>query len=321
MRSKSLARLTTLFAIFVTLNACGCAPEKIEVEPFSKEALQKKLYLYDSLATRNIDNWIDAESCDGLLFSSLASLHRPFNDFVARDDSGRWFRRPLYKPECYATNQSKSTISQDMLLGLIWYHWRRSQVAPLESLETLKALFEYGQKNNWVMGDGERTRTVLRPGLRATLAEVIYKLGGPNHESHRRWLNDQTVGAAFAPNLLGFQAHLQVWHILLRAEVKGEIQSILIDRVKQHYDRNPINPLFAYAHNFLNSQPQDETLHLLLDGKYWPNDRLPTERDRASPWVIERDLGGDWAPGEGEKIHSGGDFIAMAALMLFYKSR
>jgi hypothetical protein len=155
------------------------------------------------------------------------------------------------------------------------------------------------------------SRTYFAPNLQATLAEVIYRLGGTNKVSYRG------IPQTYVQNT-GFAAHLQLLHILLRADLTGGIENTALQVVKYNYNRSPQNPLFAYAYHRYVDGDQTETQDILLIETLFPNNRLPTSHDRCEPWLSQRDGGKDWEPCDLDKearIHSGGDFLFVAYLL------
>lgn len=232
---------------------------------------------------------------DSLLFSGLAGASGVRVDIAAaRDESGQWFRRPIDNP---LTDQA-STISRDMLIGLLWYCWRNKR------LDLLEDLWTYGVANNWVMGQGDASRICMLPALQGTLALMIAKLGGKKHIA--RW-NPQL----WSTNVVGYEAHLSILHIALMGEIEGQVDGSMMNALTIQANRQPENPLFTAA--LARYTGSAETMALaeqsLDNDHWWPTDRLPREDDRSEPWLPQRDLGTDWAPGPGTRQWTGCDFI------------
>lgn len=189
------------------------------------------------------------------------------------------------------------------MLGLLWFIWDR------KDLELAQGLFDYGRSHDWIMGLGDISRIYFTPGLQATLAELLYRLGGQNHSAYR------CMPQAYSKNK-GFAAHLDTLHLLLRAELTGSVPAKALALMKWNYDRVPENALFSYAWHQYSEGDQDETYALLLNPKWWPSDRLPTSQDRSEAWLTQRDPGSDWEPSNDGLTHSGGDFLFVAKLLL-----
>src|SRR5690349_11473466 len=95
------------------------------------ERIEEKLLLYLTLAQdqRDGDGFIEWKNCDSLLFSGLVGAFDAPGDLVieaARDENGAWHRRSLGHQECYP-HLSKSTVSRDMFVGLLWFVWKQKR--------------------------------------------------------------------------------------------------------------------------------------------------------------------------------------------------
>jgi hypothetical protein len=279
----------------------GDTPEEAEFEKL-KEKHSKYLKLFKS--EQKEAGFIYTDKCDSLLFSSLLSaVGVPGIDVVAAEAApGRWWRRPASLPECYSVGESRSTISRDMLLGVLWWAWEKKR------LDVLDRLFQFGESRDWVMGDDsiQGGHTVFTP-LLPLLARMRHRLGGHEHPARHF-----PLASEFDLNKDGFEAHLQVLQIILDAKVKGSYSQQGWNRLEEQARRQPNNPLFQFAIG-----KHKKTVELLLNNKWWPEDRLPTTGDRKEPWLLERDFGPDWQPSNlPTKQHSGGDFLFVVSLLM-----
>lgn len=301
-------------------------------------ALSRKYQKYLELIKNVQDKktgFVETSECDSLLFTGLTGCVPEVSvDIEAAFDpqTQTWARRPLDLPCCFDPANHKSLgkcvgevssfiwtnktdrpwkktkeiqkifdghgsqISRDMLLGLAWYCFHKKR------LDISEQVIKYALKNWLVMGKGSYSRTFLGLGLLATFAWVSYRLGGPSRP-WLRWL----PGAAGA-DLVGFQAHLQVLHILLRNELSGKTGKSDKKVLEKQAARQPLNPLFLHAVG-----KDVEALQQLSREDLWPSERLPNKGDRKTQWIPQRDAGKDWEPdlegGEPFHVHSGGDFL------------
>lgn len=250
--------------------------------------LRRKYQSYSLLARP------DLGSCDSLLFTSLleASRDSDFDITQFRDAAGRWHRCPA--KDCYP-KKSKSTISRDMILGLMWYaHIKQRQ-------DIVDGLWDYAHKHLLKMGDGAASRIFMTPGLMSTLAELRFKLSGKSS----LW---RKVPAKIRSDLSGFEAHLAVLHLLLRKQLGCKVDK----KVFQAYaKRQTQNALFQYAAGHFA-----QAAALLLSKRLFPHGRLPQSSDRHEGWLWQRDHGNDWQPSHGHQTHTGGDFLFVAFLLL-----
>lgn len=287
------------------------------------------------------DGFIESETCDALLFSALVGCVQGVDvniDAAAAfggPQDGLWLRRPFTCGTCLSDgwsrtlwqrikgcaaavlsmrrvdtptlqalfSQGNSTISRDMLTGLAWYAWCNKRLDIAEGV-VRRALKQWGR-----VGNGDPSKTNIMPGLLATYAWISYKLGGPS----RPWL--RWIPADFGSKVTGYQAHLQVLHLLLRARLAKEPLAKYAKILNYQAKREPNNALFQYAAMHAGAAP-NSPLWLLSNEKWWPEDRLPTTNDRSEQWLFQRDYGPDWEPLLNWNLtHSGGDFLFLYALM------
>lgn len=263
------------------------------------------LYLNLIKQTQDESGFIMATHCDAVLFSGLVGCVPGVKvdlDKAFDKATGQWHRRPCDKP-CYPAH-SASTISRDMLLGILYFAYFQKR------LDISEQIIKYALNNFGIMGQAKDLKTLLgrcliSPGLLGTAAWISYKLGGPS----RPWLRLLPVSPS--KHVVGFQAHLTVLHILLRNKLtnKNNYKEVLA----YHYKRQPNNPLFALGAGDYNAAES-----ILNDSSLWPEDRLPTNRDRAEGWIIQRDYGPNWKPDLDDTniiMHSGGDYLFLKFLL------
>ena len=248
--------------------------------------------------------FIDTAHCDSLLFSGLASMALNVEIEVAFDGK-LWHRRPGC--DCYP-DHSKSTISRDMLTGVLWYCWIHDRKDIATDIVT------HALKNFGIMGKGVDLATTwgrcqIGPGLLSTFALM----------SGKWWLKPLTwipadVKLSSIPT--GYAAHIQVLHLLVRYLIQDKdprSDPILLAQAV----RQPNNPLFQMA---VGNWERAE--RVLGDERLWPSHRLPTTHDRRESWLPQRDEGKDWLPARGPAVkHHGGDYIWLYTLLLFLKGK
>lgn len=237
--------------------------------------------------------FIYSEDCDSLLFTGLVgcvpgvAVHI---DAARSAKTDMWQRRPCDKP-CYPAH-SKSSISRDMLLGLLYFAYFNKR------LDIIEHVIKYALSNYLIMGQGVLSRTLMTPGLLATYAWASYRLGGPS----RPWL--RWVPVSPSAKVDDFQAHLAVLHALLRDILTGKLTQAHNKLYEVKAKAQPENALFQYAAGNI-----DKVYTILNNEQYFPSDRLPNRSDRKSPWLWERDFGPNYQPTSENKIYSGGDYL------------
>lgn len=310
-------------------------------------SLESKFQTYlDLIKTRQDANgFIESDTCDSLLFSSLIGCVQGVNVNIdaawGRPLKGWWLRRPPACGTCVSEGfdrtfwqrvkdglmatvpadasvseattafaaefgRGNSTISRDMLTGLAWYAWCNKR------LDIAEAVVQRALANWGVVGRGDPSKINIMPGLLATYAWISHKLGGPS----RPWL--RWIPVDLGGHVTDYQAHLQVLHVLLRANVTGQPVSKYAKILNYQAKRERNNALFQYAAALANCWTPGTT-SLLGDAQWWPDDRLPNENDRREQWLFQRDEGADWLPTmfwlPFPRVHSGGDFLFLYAMM------
>lgn len=271
------------------------------------DQLEEKFIIYSDLLNQDSYGFIESHECDSLLFTGLVGCLPSVSvdiDAAFDKETGMWHRRPTNKL-CFPIG-SRSTISRDMLIGLAFYCYYNKR------LDISEQIIKYALSHYGIMGKANNKITLLSrcfigPGLLATFAWISFRLGGPS----RSWL--RWIPADTGPIVKDYQAHLQVLHILLRARLSHYMSKRDRRVLKEQLKRQPNNPLFLYANDH-----KDLAARMLLDQTLWPPFSLPTKGNRKTQWIPMRDEGKDWMPdlSDSKHIHSGGDFLFNAALIL-----
>lgn len=271
------------------------------------DELRKKMALYASASIRTVDGfgWL-SPPCDGLLFNSLAAVSGlNINIMAAEEAPGRWRRHPDFST-CKPFNGSRSTISRDMFRGLFIYLLKMKDTAALMRIR------EYGEANNWFMGEGEDpsitfSRTWFNPVIRDQLNRMITR---DNVSIKNTELKD-------------YEAHLDVLRIYTEFLISGYLEDYELDQLKEYRDANPENALYQAMYNTFTGD-QAAAIDILMDEKYFPADRLPDETNYFAHYLWQRDYGPDWQPcNDGDEKrrctgaqHSGVDFLFAAYIVI-----
>jgi hypothetical protein len=265
--------LLTVFILF------GCSDWRDEKEAIEVDQVDQLVDVFEQKQAKAKElrdpetGWLTPDSCDGILWSSKYAITVGIDEVDIEaaehpDEMGRFGRRP--HPPCWSEELgdqgSPATWSRDMFkAGLAPWAWEHKR------LDVLERHAEYGKDNNWYMGkplaDG---RTLYTPQVIGFLYQIIYALGGEN-SINRMWPEWYNSG------LDDFEAHLQVMGILVRGEIheaRGEADAVpallgisggMWERIEEHYNREPHNPLYAYMYNLYDSGDFTDTITLLLD--------------------------------------------------------
>ena len=282
-----------IFILLLGTLGCSCGSKHKSQVVLPSNILSNTAAFYAAYMEIDNDGFIMTDQCDSLLFTSLANPTATLE--AAEYTSGQWMRRPMTYPDCYSTGSSRSDISRDMLLGVIYSSYITS------NLDRVLRLWKYGESNNWGMSKHGSLHAIYGPEDIALLAQVIYVLSeGENNYSARH------VNLPMRYSEFGYVRHLQAIQLWLKDHVYGDISSLDINLLEKYKDESPNNPLFPMV---LGYHPV--ATKLLMQ---YPQDRLPTSADWCEAWPIQRldsDKNLQPCPEEG-KIHSGGELIFIA---------
>jgi len=221
----------------------------------------------------------------------IHSINANGKSFVPKDILKRFWKR---------CQPAGSTISKDMINGILWYAWRYKRLDIIQNLA----------RNGKVQGYGSVSTVNLTVGLRAAIAYLEYKLGG----RCRWWWFPLWFDIGLTPT--NYEAHLQMINIALKQEVGFPLYPQEVAAMHRQAKRVPWNPLFLTIVGKL-----DEAKEAFNNPLLFTNERLPTNRDRKASWVIQRDSESDLSPviDKPFKEHHGGDYIF--AYWLYKKRR
>lgn len=287
--------------ILILLSLTGCLKLIKPGKGTNDTSLKRQVGSYVAQVPLDKDGFILSDKCDSLLFSGLLAAAAPELNVdltAARDATGSWHRRP--NQDCGPRyNNSRSSISRDMMVGVMWYAWRTKDLQLAEDL--------FASLNGYTLpGSGDFITRTLTPAMYKTLQLLIEKLGGAKAKF--------VIGGDALGKGDGFVAHLNVWHILLRGEIEGGIVEPHYNLLKHHAEREPMNPLYLAAWAKYSG---GSYLPAIIRLKQMFGPELPTTDDWCSEWIIERDYDNkDWAPCSPHKQHTGAELITIYRLIL-----
>jgi hypothetical protein len=282
--------------VFMKLNEDKSPESKTEeVSTAIPIDLKSKLDIYLELIKSVQDNegFIEFDGCNSTMYSGLLAI----DGLAEAENDGEWSRRSLSYPDCFETGLTDTSITRDQILGVIY------NLVKTKNRKGLERLWQYGYNNNWILGEGDISKTIATSRLISTIAQAIFFLGGEDNK--QRFINEGW------PDVDGYEGYLQVLHIYIRGEIYGHINKDELAVLERHVDLHPDNPFYQTMYHRYTDADYDKAISLLMN-KY-PANRLPTSTDYCSDWPIERDY--NPCPDQ-NKIHSGGDFIFVARIIL-----
>ncbi len=260
-------------ALILLLSVAACSNKKHEeVEPVADVRMSELEAKFETLkadTTAALDpatGWPSPTDCDGLLWAGkAAAAGLPVQIDLAEYSPGELHRRP--PPSCWNETDgdvgSKSTISNDMVLGWLWAKWS------LKDLDALKRLAAYGEEHNWQMGKPTSmlSRVILKPNQIGLLGRMIYVLSSKQDSRTYRHLFE-----SYSKVGQDYERHLQALGIVLQGAVDMEEMEItlvgisdqMLDRLKELVEAEPQNPLFHAALGIYTGD-FDQAITLLLD--------------------------------------------------------
>lgn len=248
------------------------------------ETVKSKQALYWSLQEEKKDRygWLPP-LCDGLLFNALAAYAgHSIDPMQAEEAPGRWRRHPNFSlchpgiiwPEI---GGSRSTVSRDMFRGLFIWLLSRQDKAAMERIR------DYGKAHRWIMGEGLIGATLMSPGMVNQLYRMIDRtVPRIEEEAEDAYPTD-------------YEAHLRVISVYTEYMIYGHITDWDL-KTLDHYAQNyPRNALFQALYHKFTDGDQTRAMAILLDESLFPQ-RLPTDADRYTHYLWQRDPGPDWEP-------------------------
>lgn len=288
-----------LMLVMFLVMACGPKkPTKPSVDKL--QLLADKTVKYEELFLSQQDQFgfIEYNRCDSLIFTGISNKNA--NLTAAEIEPGRWIRRPAAYSECFASGMSRSEVSRDGLIGVMFW------AVENKDTDTLLRLWRYGTDNNWIMAKGGWEHSVMAPPHIALLAQAIYYTSDGARDYAIRHTRTPMLSAGE-----GFEGHLQVLQFLLQKKVYGSTIATDKSIMKQLGEQRPNNPLMLYMMGDI-----DGATNILLEK--FPQDRLPTSNDWCTTWINEQAYDGNGLKPcpEENSTHSGGDFLFTARMIL-----
>lgn len=283
-----------LIFIALFLVSCGTvervAPDDTDNLGALETMYQSKIKMANELSESST-GWLNFSDGDALLWDLGKYGSSPAVTLLPRasefEDSGRFGRRPpAGQSRCWTPEDgdicAAATWSRDMGVGLITYGVRRNNLTLLEDHAA------YGEGHTWYMGaplaDG---RTIYTPVMVGLLYNAIYGLGGK--DSVNRHIPDP-----WTSGLDDYQAHIQMMKILIHSQLSkkssdiDDISEKMVDRIKEHYEREPHSLFYSYLHTLYNGG-MSSVVDLCLDNTIIPPEYVrcgEKEKCALAEWIF-----------------------------------
>lgn len=296
------------FVVAIILFSCSTSTPSKEQKTVSEELKEKfDRYRVLAIATTDSEGFVK-QSCDSLLFTSLLYSLTDFSliPMKAMDNTGRLWR--TWRKTCLKEGRSKSTISPDNIIP--WLIWAKKH----DRWHELNRFIDYAESVGFKVGDHDgsadgisRVHLMRTPQVIALMYRLRENLGG----NGSYWTK---VPQTWDPKY-SFPGHLLSLRVLLWGLMYGNIPGDAVNALRKQIEWNDRNAmfkaiLFKYGHR--EECPYED----LFDENLFPADRLPSKSNRCTPYLWERDPGGDYEPCPGDEVHPGVDFLIAAGICL-----
>ena len=234
--------LILLLLIFLLL-ACGGTSKTSDVQTSDSRAA---LYL--------MSKDVGIPSCDFATFATIAASLGVSPEAISGliKVPGRIER--YYSP-CYP-GLSSSEASREMYIGWLHLIWKNRDST------TLSQLIEYGNRNNWVFGEGDQSLTNMSP-----LVPIIERMQDSFQISDLSTQIDSVLS--------GFRGHVVADYIWLVGRVTGKIGPLELVTLKALVEASPGDPFYqALLHRFTDGD-QTAALTALSNTQIFPIDKIP----------------------------------------------
>lgn len=304
-------KLISLITI-ILLTSCSKLHKPVDTS-VPLDEIKSKRDRYVELAKETVDEfgWLSPK-CDGLLFNCLAAYSGfPVDPLKAEKEPGLWERHPGF--DCMG-NGSASTISKDMMRGLILYLFTTGRLDKIQAIKDYCDSHEVLGGTSCVIGEALTEeaywgRVVLTPAMRSQIKRMLDK--SPK----------ESEAESFALKS-GFEAHLDVLSIYTDYKIDGGLSAYDVEKLKAYSDASPRNALYKIlANKFTGNGDQWEAISVLLDESLFPSE-LPTDQTRYTHYLWQRDDDEDWKPcGSSDKrpcegiTHAGIDLMFAVKLL------
>lgn len=285
------------------------------------DAMHRRLSIkaekYKEWAMKQTDEyeWVGSK-CNGLFWNTIFVMvggWAPITEAQSLETKGKWNFHPardcLPAKVAGARTGALSTIDELNLTALTLHFYRE------KNTQGILDLIAYGEGHNWYMGESvdEETawrETKMKDNLKNTLYNIRKKLSGENlPEGLAEWQMPPF-------NLKGEKAFAAGFEIFTRMQVRGAASAEDIGWFRYYSAREPRNGFLQAVYAQITDNYFRSALDIGLNNKYFPQDRLPSTKDRCEEFLfrIEQNSPG-FKPCPPAKIHSGIDLLLLNGIV------
>jgi hypothetical protein len=317
-----LKYLALLFSL--TFTTCSIFEKDNKIidkrNPISAE-LKAKQKLYSELVKNNLDSYgvviLGHSKGDSLLYSSLARVSGAvdFDPSLFITPEGRPVRHPSIhlnladweNTQCNfnppAGKSSCTSISKDMVTGLLLMLLDYGKEAKAEALQLITKVINYGRANKSDLGGWEfctkeeKVKYKIndedwlgRCTMSLTIIKDVYlvaeKLG---YKCDEQCQVSKILGPSLPVDNEGFERHLTVIVALRNGLVEGGVNDVTLKALEKAANSQPRNSLYQAVYQTFASGDFSLAIKGLEDERLFPKDSLPTVDNYCTEYLFARD--------------------------------
>jgi hypothetical protein len=266
--------------------------------------MQSKAIRYKKLIAKQTDEyeWIGSK-CNGLFWNSLYSTLGGWAPITeAQSSPGKWEFHP--SKSCKG-KETSSTINELNLSALLLYAYKTGDRKILEDL------VDYGEKNNWLMGESVDAETGWRDTkIKDNLQNTIYMarekiLGLKPPANLPEW-----VAPNISPKTPVFYPSFELF---VRVQIRGSAELEEIEWIRTQTRRHPNNGFLQAFNSLVSGGDFKQAMDIGLNTKYFPAKSLPSTKNRCDEFLFMDTS--EPKPCSPYGVHPGLDFLFLEAIV------
>ena len=249
---QTLLIISTIVPISMALVGCGTHKSTSTDNPLGQVQAKGTFY------TNNLSSAIYTERCDKLTFEGLLSVEVTQEIEIFQSSPGKWNRDT--KP-CYP-DYSASEISNEGIVSVLHALWSTQNCALISDL------YDYGIKNNWIMGAGDKedtNATVLFPTILKE-KDLICKTSSLT-----------TIESDLDAVLSGYRGHILASWIWLVGRMDGTINGLEKAALDDLVGSSPQDPYYLALNSRFGNGDQTLAIEGLINDTEFPSTVFPLE--------------------------------------------
>lgn len=231
--------MTAFLCLLLTISACNYLDK---IRPVAHTPQASKVELLESKYKAEIERYSDVSAdalwpsetdCDAVLWASLASSSIPLDSTRSLAPDGRLYRRP--SKDCYQKGESRSSVSNDMIVGFLWASFMNGLKSELIALKNYAEANKFVMGEPWPDGVGE---VLMKPQVQGIMGRLLVHF----EESAGDY---QDIRLPYLPSPKDYVRHIQTLMIALDGELTGYITGQELELLKKYQKEDPDDYLIS----------------------------------------------------------------------------